>query len=187
MSYSKLIPIAILATCLMACGGSSDAPPAADAKKVEAITRITSMEDSLFAVGTLDPRGANALIDVYKAYVTAFPLDTMAPEYLFRAAGVYNNLRQYDKSILQLDRITTDYPGWTRLVDAYYYKAFVLDEGMDRKGEAKVAYEFVMNNFKEHDFAQQSRMRLETLHMSDEEFLEMAKRKELEEPTSVAR
>lgn len=179
MRYLPLLAITIL---LAACGGSAEST--VDEKRIEARKRIRTMEDSLFEHRAFDQRSAQGMVDVYKAYAASYPLDSLAPEYLFRAAGMLKSMRQPEQSLAIYDRLMVDYPSWNRLVDVLYMKALTLDDDLDRDGEAQVVYEQVINNFPEHPFARDARAMIENLGLSDEELI--AKFKRLEEERAAA-
>lgn len=166
---------------LFACG---EAEPAADAKLMEARTRIRAMEDSLFEHKAFDRRSAQAMVDVYKAYVAAYPKDSLAPEYLFRAAGTVKSMGDPDQSLMLYDRIISDHPDWRRNVDVLYMKALTLDDDLDRDGEAKTVYEQVIANYPEHPFARDAKAMIENLGLTDEELI--AKFKAMNDSLSAA-
>lgn len=141
-------------------------------KAEEMAARITAMEDSLFEHMAFDQRSAHMLLDVYKAYVNAHPLDERSPEFLFRAAGVARNLKDFEQSLRLYDRIVVDNPSWEKIPETLYMKAFVYDNDLDRKGEAKVAYEKVYKNFPQHTLAGQARIAIDNLQYTDEELIE---------------
>lgn len=170
-----LLPLIVL---LAACGGGADGTGTSDEKKTgelsaeEMVVRISAMEDTLFAKTFFDTKGAQALLDVYKAFVQKHPLDTISPEYLFRSAGVAKALGRPQEGIQLYDRIISDYPGWNRIADTYYMKAFTLDADLDRKGEAETAYREVIERFPEHPFARDAQAMIDNLPYSDEELIE---------------
>jgi TolA-binding protein len=168
----------IVPILLTACTNEKEEKAAeVDAGKAEEMaTRIKHMEDSLFQHMAFDQRSAHMLMDVYKAYVGAFPLDHRSPEFLFRAAGVSRNLKDPEQSIRLYDRIVTDYPNWEKIPETLYMKAFVYDNDLQRKGEAKVAYEKVYNTFPDHDLADQARIAIDNLQYTDEELIERFRR-----------
>ena len=174
-----LLPMILLAAC-------GDGASERDPKAAEMAERIRMMEDSLFEHMTMERRGAQALIDVYKAYATTFPADTLAPEYLFRAANVSKNMRDPEQSIFLYDRIIRDYSGWSRIADAYYLRAFTLDSEMGNKGEAEVAYREVISRFPDHPFARDARIMIENLQYSDEELIERFKAMEQDSAAAEA-
>ena len=169
-----LLPLVAL---LVACGGS-DGPDTtgkaegADLSAVEMTGRITAMEDSLFAKPFFDAKGAQALLDVYKAFVRKHPLDTISPEYLFRGAGVAKALGRPEEGLQLYDRIIKEYPSWDRIVDTHYMKAFTLDADLDRKGEAETAYREVIDRYPDHPFARDAQAMIDNLPYTDEELIE---------------
>ena len=166
-AMNKVLLLA-LPLALFACG---EPEPTADSKLMEARTRIRTMEDSLFEHQAFDRRSAQAMVDVYKAYVAAYPQDSLSPEYLFRAAGTVKSMGNPDQSLKLYDRIITDYPSWRRNVDVLYMKALTLDDDLDRDGEAKLVYEQVINNFPGHPFARDAKAMIENLGLTDEELI----------------
>ncbi len=170
---------------IVACGDTAPADTP-ETKSAEMVERIQTMEDSLFNTTEFDRRKAQGLVDVYKAYAAAFPLDSLAPEYLFRAAGVYKSMRQPEQSVMLYDRIINDYRGWPRLADAYYLKAFTIDSELDQKGEAQRAYKEVINLFPDHPFARDARIMIENLSLTDEELIEKFQRMAEEQEAQAA-
>lgn len=162
MKYAILITACVV---LVSCG-----------KKVETASEITgrikAMEDSVFSSMTFDKRRAQALLDVYKAYAAAYPQDTLAPEYLFRAANVAKSMHDGEQSISIYDRVIKEYPSWRRLPDVFYLKAFTIDSELDRKGEAQTAYKEVISRYPDHPFAKDAKAMIENLQYTDEELIQ---------------
>lgn len=172
----------LLPLVLFACGGD-DGPTEVDPKMVEAQKRIRHMEDSLFDNRAFDLRSAQTMVDVYKAYASAYPQDSLAPEYLFRAAGSMKSMQDPEGSLKLYDRIIKDYPSWKRNVDVLYMKALTLDDDLDRLGEARVAYQQVINNFPDHAFARDAKVMIQNLGLTDEELI--AKFKAMQDSTTA--
>ncbi|MBK9196761.1 MAG: hypothetical protein IPO17_17615 [Flavobacteriales bacterium] len=72
--------------------------------------RIDSMRLSMEDDTIYNARGAQELLDVYKAYAKAYPLDSLSPEFLFRAAGLSDPLGRPDESVVLYDRVIKSYP-----------------------------------------------------------------------------
>ena len=180
MKILHLLPLLIVA-CTPPAGTDTDGVGATAADTISATVmagRIRVQEDSLFASKIFDRPGAMAMLGVYEAFVRTFPKDTIAPEYLFRAAGLAKALGNADRGVQLYDRIITEYPSWRRITSAYYMKAFTIDDGLNDKEAAKKAYEEVIARFPDHAFAKDSRAMIENLQYTDEELIERFKRME---------
>jgi outer membrane protein assembly factor BamD (BamD/ComL family) len=167
-AMKQLSLFTLVIALLVACGGGEKAA----SPSAELAGRIKAMEDSLFNATSYDQRKAQTLLDVYKAFAATHPLDSMAPEYLFRAAGLSKSMRDPAQSIFLYDRIITDYPSWYRLPDVFYLKAFTIDSDQDRKGEAARAYQEVINRYPDHPFAKDAKAMIENLQYTDEELIQ---------------
>ncbi|MBK9760588.1 MAG: tetratricopeptide repeat protein [Flavobacteriales bacterium] len=171
------LPAFAIITVMTSCGGGSNAKTASSmdstqGKLFEARTRIRAQEDSLFTKSVFDRRGAMSLEDVYLAYAKTNPLDSLTPEYLFRAAGVARTLGEPKKTLELYDRIIKDYSSWKRIADTYYLRAFTIDNDLGQKGEAKTAYEEVINRFPDHKFAADAKQMIENLQYTDAQLIE---------------
>ena len=168
-------PSIIAAALLMAMGCGDTAKKSADPEgpdPLEARERIAAMEDSLFDQDGFDMRQAQALVDVYKRYVLTFQRDTILPEYLFRAANVCRSMGDPQQTIMLYDRILQEYPSWEKLPDVAYLKAFVIDTDLGQKGEARRAYQRVINYFPDHPFAADARAMIDNLELTDQQLIE---------------
>ncbi|HEY0978989.1 MAG TPA: hypothetical protein VGE21_16075 [Flavobacteriales bacterium] len=179
------IPVLLL-TLITACGGEKAPEPTPDqAHAIEGARRIRTMEDSLFHDSAgFDPRGAHALVDVYLAYAKAHPLDSLAPEFVFRAANVKRSLRDPKGSVALYDRIIRDYGGWAKLEDVYYLKAFIIDTDLQQTGEAEKAYREVIGRFPNGKFAADAQRMIGLLGLTDEQVLERFK--QIQDSTEAA-
>ncbi len=171
-----IAPLALLA----ACGNDqtpAEATTAALTPDVEAQQRIKVMEDSLSDKAVFDRRRVMELRDVYVAYTQRFPLDSLAPEMLRKAASTTGDLGEHEKAIAMWDRLIKDYPNWSRTPDAYYFRAFEIENGLGQKGEAKTAYEEFIAKYPDNQFADDAAKMIEYMQYTDEELIEMFKKK----------
>lgn len=186
----RLLPL--LVVLFAACGGGSDKPGEAAKADSAQVTpafmagRIHAMEDSIFANPAFDRRGAIALLDVYQAYAKAYPTDSLAPEYLVRAAGIQRNLKDPQAAINLYDRIIRDYPDWKDVVVCYYQKGLIYQDDLKQLGEAKTAYEEVVRRFPDHVFGKEAKVMIDNLQYTDEELIERF-RKQNEEAEAQAK
>lgn len=182
---TALFAAMVAATLLTACGGdgarNEEKGTKGTLEAADMAGRIQTMEDTLFAKDYFDRKGAQALLDVYKAFSRQHPADTLVPHYLFKAAGLSKALGEPQESIRLYDEITKKFSNWYRLPDCYYLKAIIIDSDLKEKGEAEKAYKEVIGRFPEHPFAEQAKVMIENLKYTDEELIERFKAMEAQE------
>ncbi len=171
---------------LAACGASEDPDAANENAPTEAFIAaeqqkvIHDLEKPLRENLKFETAEAKKVYDVYLAYAAEHPLDTITPEYLFRAAQVSTGLKKNERAIKLYDRIIRNYPGWQKLPETYFMKAFTYENHMDQKGAAKQAYEDLIYAVPDHDLSAQARQLIDNMQYSDEELIKKWK-KEAEE------
>ncbi|MCC6839947.1 MAG: tetratricopeptide repeat protein [Flavobacteriales bacterium] len=153
---------------LSSCGSGAETEAGGNV----AADRIRAMEDTLYATPGVDRKGAQALLDVYLLYAKQHPLDSLTPEYIFRGASLRSTLGDPQGAIELYERIMRDFPGWRKIPDTYYLKAFAIDNGLHQKGEAEKAYQTVIDKFPDHRFAKDAAQMIVNLGYTDEELIQ---------------
>lgn len=164
MKTLKLFSIVFITVLVAtACGPS----------KKEKINRINEMENELFAEEAkgIDKEKARSLTDAYIAYADAFPEDSLAPEYLFRAADISMNIFESGQAIDLYNRITDDYPDYRKAPQCLFLKAFVYENNLNDLNNAKRYYREFLDKYPEDEFADDAEMSLQNLGKSPEQLI----------------
>lgn len=179
-----ILPAAFVATVLLsACGGdsktdknlkdSTDKIAANEALKPQYAKAITDAEAKLHQSPTLDPTLAMASIKAYNDYANAYPQDTLAPEYLFRASDLAQGTHNYKQATIFLEKIITAYPNYRRYPDACFVAAFIYDSYLEKQGgedRAKELYQFIIQkNYP--GYAEQAKTLIQYIGVSDSAML----------------
>lgn len=157
----KLTLITFAALLMVACGPSRE----------ERISAIEDFEDSIFeSAVAADPQVADQLTQLYVDFADKYPKDSLAPQYLMKAADVQSNVLHTERAVELFDRIIQDYPDFEEVPMCYFLKgnALELNSQMD---EAKAAYEEFLAKYPDHYMADQTRKMLPLIYMSNEEKL----------------
>ena len=101
----------------------------------------------------------------------------LAPEFIFRAAGIHETMHHTDEALVLYDRVGKDYPQWENRVVLLFKKAVMLhNEG--RLGEARTAYMEVIASYPDHKFAKDARVLVESMGTGQQDWIKNAQEKE---------
>ena len=157
----RLVLFLSITALLVACGPS----------RQDRIDQIEDFEDSLTESAiVVDSAAAEQLTNLYVEFADKYPSDSLAPQYLMKAADVQSNVLHTERAVELFDRIIQDYPDFDEVPMCYFLKgnALELNSQMD---EAKAAYEEFLAKYPDHYMADQTRKMLPLIYMSNEEKL----------------
>jgi len=126
------------------------------------------LENQTKAVGEEDVK---KLLDNYLEYASKNPSDSLAPEYLFKAADLMMNTGMPVKSVEQLDKLMNGYPDFSRNSDALFLKGFILENHLGELGRAKSVYELFLKKYPKHEFADDVEVSIKYLGRTPEEMV----------------
>lgn len=179
MKWKTGMMMVAMAALTMACGGTGEntedskrQPQSKEARKAE----IAEMEANLKSSGKMDQgvnkAKADALVKRYRDYINMNPHDTASADYLFKAADLSVGLGDYESAIRYLDRITTDFTWYDRIVEIWLFKGFVYEAHMNKHGEAVATYRKLIEKYPNHRLAKDAQAAIDNMTMSEEELLE---------------
>ena len=150
---------------LFACNTKKDRQTAIDdIKKYEDSIDI---QHSIISVET-----GMHLIDLYTGFARTYRSDSLAPEYWHRAAQVAANIHRPDLSVQYLDSVLVNYADYQRIAECCFYKGFVLENVAGDIEHARLAYQEFIDKYPDDPLANDARIIVENLGLSNEEFLE---------------
>lgn len=136
----------------------------------ELAATIDSIETSLLdatRLESVDTAEGNNIIRLYTKFADTYPDDTLTAKYLHNAAKVACGMDRIDEMTEFYDRVIDNYPDYSQLAECYYEKGIALDNA-GRKEEARQAYQEFLENYPDHFLANDIRMALPLLDLSDE-------------------
>ncbi len=116
---------------------------------------------------------ANQLVNYYTMYAKAYPKDSLAAEFYFRAADLSTGLQHYEAAIKYYNKVEKDYKDYIKHPESIYLAGFVYDTYMGKKGKAREYYEKIIAKYPAHVFAKDAQSAIKALHMTDEELVRM--------------
>ncbi len=121
--------------------------------------------------GTINFRQANDFINAATLYAMLMPQADDSPHWLFQAAETARKVRVYSMAIGLYDWLGRSWPGSREAAQALFLKAYILDNDLRRKEEAKVAYEAYLQKFPTDDYSEDARIMLKHLGRQGEAFV----------------
>jgi len=163
MKIKAHLPLLLVVSILFACTSSKD----------KLANRITEIENSLFSesASMIDETQTRELVDAYVEYADKFPEDPEAVNYLFKAADISMNLLEPNKSIGLFDRIMDEYPDYEKIPHCLFLKGYVYENELRDLNEAKILYLEFLENYPDHEFADDVQISLDHLGKSPEELI----------------
>lgn len=146
------------------------------------IEKIIAGEAKLF--GTVSPQLndslAKSVFDSYMNYADSYSQDSMSAEYLFKAADLSLGMKNPEKSIELLQRITVEYPEHFKTPMAAFMIGFVYETGLNDKEKAKVHYKQFVEKYPDDKLAGAAQASYEQIEsgLSDEELIQMFERQQ---------
>lgn len=161
---------------LLLFAASCKEKPVADPQTL-ALQQIDSLEAVLLddSLGLSD-QTASAIVKAYLQYADAYPKDSNAVDYLFKAADVMRGMYRYQDAIRTLDLVVERYPNSEKAPAALFYAGFILHNDTDQNNLAMPYFQKLIEEFPNHPLADDARNLLPLLNMSDEQILEFLKR-----------
>lgn len=137
---------------------------------------VDSAEKLMRADKTYDMKNAMGTLKTYNDYIQKYPTDTLTAEYLFRAADLAMGAKQYTESANYLETILANHKDYRKYADACFVAAFVYDtylENVNHGGDrAKQLYEFIIANYPNTSYAEQSKVLVTYIGVSEDKMLD---------------
>jgi tetratricopeptide (TPR) repeat protein len=163
-------------TMLVSCGPGTLSQEEMQKAQMDSLRQsINDQEDRINGSkmkNALDTKAANAVLKLYDEFVAKYPEDSMAAEYLFKAADIAGNaLKQYGKSVAYYDQILKNYPSYSKTGDCLFLAGFTYQDKLGDALKAKTYYDRLIAEYPNHEFADDAKALISLFGKSDEEII----------------
>lgn len=136
---------------------------------------ITAKEAELYKDKTeaINKEKAIEMIRMYAEYANKYATDTLAPEYLFRAAEISENANQPNNAITYLTRIEENYKDYKNYPICIFKKAYIYENHLKNQEKARQYYEKFIADYPDHELVEAANSSLMFLGMSDEDLIKI--------------
>lgn len=125
--------------------------------------KISILEKELLKDAKPDTEKAGELIDLYSAYVNAYPQDTICSEYLFRAANYSAGINNAKGGIVFLKQLDSLYPQSRRAGEAAFMQGFFYENYLNDLQNAGESYKQFILQYPDHYMADDAAQMLKYL------------------------
>jgi len=141
--------------------------------KVKMEDQIISMEKRLFdSQNGFTRSGADSLIQQYQDFAEAWPEDSLAPVYLFKAATMLMNLNVGPRSIGIFEEIRNTWPDYEKAPLCLFFTGYVYENVQGDIDKARETYALFIETYPDHDFVDDAKASINNLGKTPEQMIE---------------
>lgn len=165
--YAALVALSIFVSCTS--GEDADA----DQVKIHLQAKIDSLHKKM--IGN-QPAGFNKALAVelltsYHDYVSSYPQDSLAAEYLFRMSDLARGVGDYNKALSTLAEICANYKDFPRIPECLFLQGYYYQEFFKDTTNARLYFEELLKKYPDHAFADDAVLLMQRFGKSDEEII----------------
>jgi outer membrane protein assembly factor BamD (BamD/ComL family) len=140
----------------------------------ELLYDIMILDSALIESQTLESMLSTAEKQLSKCeiYLAEYPMASDKPTVFLKAGSACRALKKPEKALFYINKFLSSYKDDIHRDEALFTKAFILDEDLDRKDDAKNTYTQLIQEHPGSVFRQNAELLLEQLYLTDEELLE---------------
>lgn len=113
------------------------------------------------------------LLVAYSDFVNFHNTEEMAPEFLFRAAKLANEIGKPRRAIEYLVNLHDGFPRYERRTEAVFLIGFIYENVLNDRPMAEMYYEQVVELYPESSWAEDARLSLKLLYLTDDEKIQI--------------
>lgn len=158
MQLNKIMLLALSVILMAGCGVNPG--------KKKALGRISAIEARIYGDSTAtipDQKTGMEMIQAYADYANAWPKDTVAAEFLFKAAEIAMNISQPGMAIEYYNRILLTYPAFEKRPYCIFLQAFILENQLNQYDQAKARYQEFIDKYPDHVLVRDARASIDNM------------------------
>ena len=125
---------------------------------------LLEMDKTLSKSPTIsDLKTAERFIKLSERFAAASPADSLAPQYLFKGAGVAKTIGKFDEAYRLWDKLVEKFPQSMWAAPAAFLKGYTAETELSDREKAVQYFEEFLERFPESDFAGQAKRQIELL------------------------
>ena len=178
MDKKLVLLLAVFVAFLSGCGPS----------KEKTIKRIDLLEKQLYASQSMNfnkPK-ADSLLNLYENFVKRFPKDTLAPKFLFQAAGLAMTLGDGRKSLSLYKDFMKKFPDNPKTPVCLFFQAYINENLIADFDKAKETYLLFIEKYPDNEFVKDARVALMNIGKTPDQLVREFEEKKKAEEARIA-
>lgn len=143
------------------------------------VLRITELEKKYGNLPQQDTNQVKEIINAYQNFAQRYPEDSMASEYLFRAAGACLNDKRLIQSLELYCFVENEYPNAYRAPFSLFSRAFIFENYIKDFNQADRLYLLFIKKYPQHEMKHDAEIAREYVGRSIREMLNDMTTKEM--------
>lgn len=132
---------------------------------------IAKMESEIETAQIVDSNAVIELLGAYQNFSLKYPDDSLAPEYLFKAAGLALDFNHGEQAIDLYESIIHTYPDYKKAPECFFMEAFTYENTLKNIGKANDYYNEFLIRYPNHELADDARTAIKYLGKSPDEMV----------------
>lgn len=166
---------------IVACSSSSKT------KLKEKTDELLKKSNQTLLQGNPDPKLIDSAYESIESFASAYPDDTLTPAYLFEKALLQEKQKQYEQTIVTLERIYSSYPHSAQGSKALFLQGYLYANVLSDYDKARIKYQLYLDNYSDVDpkITGDVQMELKNLGKTPDEILKEILEKSNSDTTQV--
>jgi outer membrane protein assembly factor BamD (BamD/ComL family) len=173
MRYIKLFIASYLLILVSSCGNNETKEEQLTTNKInmhdQLLKNVQIQEMEMHKSPELNNAIAGLAIKAYYDFTSAYPEDSLTPDFLFKSAEVATASQQYPQALVSYQSIEAKYPNYKFYPESLFLEASLLDNYINDDAKAKIAYEKVIEKFPNSSYANDAKAAISNFGKSDAE------------------
>jgi tetratricopeptide (TPR) repeat protein len=135
------------------------------------LDKISIMEANLKTAQKPDSLAVTELLGAYQNFASKYADDSLAPEYLYKAAGLAVGFNRGVQAVELYESIINTYPEYKKIPECFFMEAFAYENAIGNIGKASEYYNKFLAKYPDHELADDAQAALKFLGKSPEEMV----------------
>lgn len=137
----------------------------------EMLNEISKMETTMKETQKVDSVAVTELISAYQNFASKYTDDSLAPENLYKAAGLAVGFGRGVQAVELYETIITKYPDYNKVAECFFMEAFTYENVIGNIGKASEYYNKFLVKYPGHELADDAKAAIKFLGKSPEEMV----------------